>query len=158
MRKFLTAFVVVALLATSILCVACQSFEGTAFEALSQLEEKGKIEMEYTGVAGTGVYLTKVAYDGLTMANNADTYQYICLYINSTNEDNLMIDEFMGAGSYKGETFNPSVAIDKIVYEKGMKLLIVYTEYDAESGKYVPAKGDALLFTLPDKVEKVTLD
>jgi len=157
MRKILTALVVVALLATSVLCVACQGFEGTAFEALTQLKDKGTIEMEYTGIAGTGVYLTKVAYDGLTMANNASTYQYICLYINSTNKDNLMIDPFMGAGTYKGETFNPSVAIDKIVYEKGMKLLIVYTEANSE-GKYVPAKGDALLFTLPDKVEKVTLD
>ena len=157
MRKFLTALVVVTLLATTILCVAC-GFEGTAFEALSQMKDKGTIDMEYTGVAGTGVFLIKVSYDGFTMANNDDTYQYICLYINSTNEDNLMIDEFMGPGEYDGETYNPSVAIDKIVYEKGMKLLVVYTEYDAASGRYVPAKGDALLFTLPNKVEKVTLD
>ena len=153
MRKFLTALVVVAILATSVLCVACQSFEGTAFEALSQMKEDGKIEMTYTGTPGTGVFLTTVTYDGFTMGDTG----YICLYINSTKDENLYIDGFMASGTYKGETFNPSVAIDKIVYEKGMKLLVVYTEPNSE-GQYVPAKGEALLFTLPNKVEKVTLD
>ena len=158
MRKILTALVVVALLATTVLCVACQSFEGTAFEALTQLEEEGKIEMTYTGVAGTGVYLDSVKYDGLTMENDNSKFQYICLYINSVNEDNFLNDGFMGPCTFKGETFEASVAIDKIVYEKGMKLLVVYSTYDSATGKYVPAKGDALLFTLPNKVEKVTLD
>ena len=158
MRKFLTALVVVALLATTVLCVACQSFEGTAFEALSQLEEDGKIEMAYTGVPGTGVYLTEVTYDGLTMKNDYLSAQYICLYIYSENEDNYLNDAFMGSYTFKGKHYEASVAIDKIVYEKGMKLLIVYTTYDAASNQYVPAAGDALLFTLPNKVEKVTLD
>ena len=158
MRKILTALVVVALLATSILCVACQSFEGTAFEALDQLADEGKIEMDYTGVPGTGVYLTKVSYDGLTMENDYINGKYICLYIKSTNEENYLNDPFMGSYEFKGKHYEASNAIDKIVYEKGMKLLIVYTTFNSATNQYVPAAGDALLFTLPNKVEKVTLD
>lgn len=155
MRKFLTALVVVALIATSVLCVACKSFEGSAFEALQQLQKDGKIEMEYTESAEYGAYITKITYDGLTMG--ADGYAMV--YVNNKEYE----DEFHSMGNnytYNGEEYYASkVGISSITYVKGMKILIVYTE-EVNPGTYEFAvkAGPALLFTLPDGVEKVTLD
>ena len=155
MRKFLTALLIVTLLATAVLCVACKSFEGSAFEALKQMQEDGKIEMEYTESEQYGAFITKITYDGFTMGDTG----YAMVYVNNKAYE----DEFHSMGNnytYNGEEFYASKeGISNITYEKGMKILIVYTEcINPETYEYAVAKGSGLLFTLPDKVEKVTLD
>ena len=158
MRKFLTALLVVALLATAVLCVSCKSFEGTALEAFEQMKNDGKIEYEYAG----GM-LTKVTYDGLTIGNvipnDYINSKYPMLYVNL--EEYAMAPSGMGYDmdnyTYQGELFYPAgVGLGDLVYKKGMKLLVLYTEATATG--YGPAKGDALLFTLPDGVKKTTID
>ena len=157
MRKFLTALVVVALLATSILCVACQKFEGeSAFDALKQLDEKGKIELAYN--EGVDIFFTSVKYKDVTIANDDATGKYIGIFINS--DDEALQDPYGMCDSfeYDGETFNYSgVAINKIPYSKGLKIIIALTE-DVGNWHYAAVKDTALLFTLPDGVKKTTLN
>ena len=158
MRKFLTALVVVALIATSVLCVACNkdTEKPSAFDALKDLQAAGTIEMTYNE-SETGIFINTVTYDGLTMGDPAN-YMFAMLYINTEDESLIDLTGWMGSCEYNGEKFNPSgVGIDKIIYTEGMKLLIVYT-VDNGAGVYVPAQGDALLFTLPNGVEKTTID
>ena len=152
MRKILTALVIVALLATAVLCVSCKSFEGTALEAFEQMKNDGKIEYEYAG----GL-LNKVTYDGLTIGDIA-SYKYPMLYVNLEEYEMAPSDGFsMDRYTYKGETFYPAgVGLADLAYKKGMKLLVLYTEATATG--YGPAKGDALLFTLPDGVQKTVID
>ena len=159
MRKFLTALLIVAVLATSILCcVACQkevAFEGSAFDALKALQEAGTITMEYTESAEYGAMISKITYDGLTMGDAG----WPMVYVN----DRDYRDEFQSMGNdytFKGEEFYASnKGISSIVYKEGMKILIVYTE-EVEPGPYTYGvkKGPAILFTLPNGVEKTTID
>jgi len=157
MRKFLTALVVVALLATSILCAACAKFEGeSALDALNALQEKGKITLNVSETE-YGTWLNSITYKDLKMGD-PEKGLVPMLYININDAKVIDISGWMLTCDYKGETFYPSgVGIDGIPYTEGMKLLIVYTEPTAK-GKYAVSKGDALLFTLPNKVEKTTID
>ena len=169
MRKFLTALVVVALLATSVLLVACQNNDTSSFSyILNQMQKAGKIEMD-CNKSQTGTFINSITYDGLKMGD-PDAYQYVLLYINTNDEKLIDLSGWMGNYDYNGETFYPSgVGIDLLTYSAGMKLLVVYTAANTE-GKYVPAAGDALLFTVSEDIsdkaklgetttiEKVTLD
>ena len=155
MRKILTSLLIVAILATSVVCcVACKSFEGTALEAFEQMQKDEKIEYE---MSADNTMLYKVTYDGLSIGD-VPNYKYPMLYVNLEEYAMAPSADFsMDNYTYNGETFYPSgVGIGDLVYKKGMKLLVVYTEATATG--YGPAKGDALLFTLPDEVKKTTID
>ncbi|HAE88431.1 MAG TPA: hypothetical protein DCG79_01005 [Clostridiales bacterium] len=159
MRKILTSLLIVAILATSVVCcVACQkdkAFEGSAFDAFKALKDAGTIEMEYTESAEYGAWISKITYDGLVMGDAG----YPMIYVNNRKYR----DELQGMGNdytYNGEEFYASnVGVSSIVFEEGMKILVVYTE-EVEPGTYTYAvkKGPALLFTLPNGVEKTTID
>ena len=157
MRKFLTALVVVALIATSVLCVACNkdTEKPSAFDALKDLQAAGTIEMEYTESAEYGALISKITYDGLVMGDAG----YPMVYVNNRKYR----DDLQGMGNdytYNGEEFYASkVGVSSIVFEDGMKILVVYTEeVNPGTYEYAVKAGSALLFTLPDGVEKVTLD
>ena len=157
MRKFLTALLVVTLLAISILFVACQKFEGeSAFDALKQLEEKGKIKLQYD--EGVDIFFTSVKYKDVTLANDNAAGKYIGIFINS--DDEALQDPYGMCDSfeYDGEKFNYSgVAINKIPYTEGLKVIIALTE-DVGNWHYAAVKDTVLLFTLPNGVKKTALN
>ena len=99
--------------------------------------------------------ISKNTYDGLVMGDAG----YPMIYVNNRKYR----DELQGMGNdytYNGEEFYASnVGVSSIVFEEGMKILVVYTE-EVEPGTYTYAvkKGPALLFTLPNGVEKTTID
>ncbi|MBQ7713054.1 MAG: hypothetical protein IJT69_04485 [Clostridia bacterium] len=157
MRKFLTALVVVALLATSILCVACQNFEGSVYDAFKQMKEDEKISFE-ASESEYGAFLNTVTYDSLTVANDYVGGKYIGVFVNTDDVKVIDVTGMCDSVSFGGETYNYSgVGVNAIPYEKGLKVLITLTE-DVGNYHYAAVKGEALLFTLPNKVEKVTLD
>ena len=157
MRKFLTALVVVAILATSVLCVACQNFEGSGYDAFKQMKEDGKITFE-ASESEYGAFLNTVTFDSFTVANDYVGGKYIGVFVNTDDEKVIDLTGMCDSVTYGGATFNYSgVGVDAITYEKGLKVLITLTE-DVGNYHYAAVKGEALLFTLPNKVEKVTLD
>ena len=132
------------------------AFSGTVFDAFTQLKTKGTIDWSYTTSEPYGAFISEITYDGLTMGGSAG---YAMVYVNDVEYR----DEFQSMGndySYKGEMFYASTkGISFITYKEGLKVLILYTEPVAPGPyTYAPKQGDALLFTLPDGVEKTTID
>ena len=162
MRKILTSLLIVAILATSVVCcVACQKGETpespSAFDSLKALSAAGTIEFGSKN-SKYGTFLTSVTYDGVTIDNDAANGKYIGVFINTDDEKLIDVYGMCDSITYGEETFNYSgVGIDAIPYTEGLKVLIAFT-VDVGNWHYAPVSGSALLFTLPETVEKITLN
>ena len=133
------------------------AFSGSVSEALALMKTAGTIQYE-ANTSDYGTFLTTVTYDGLTINNDNSHGKYIGVFINTDDEHLIDLYGTCDSVQYGNETFNYSgVGVDAIPYSAGLKVLIAFT-VDAGNWHYTAEKGQVLLFTLPDKVEKVTLD
>ena len=169
MRKIIAILLLLVCLLTAIFMVGCEkkadpnggngtaAFSGSVSEAFDLMKAAGTIDFT-ASTSSYGTFFTSVTYDGVTINNDNANGKYIGVFINT--DDINLIDLYGTCDSvtYGGETFNYSgVGVDAIPYTAGLKVLIAFT-VDVGNWHYTAVSGSALLFTLPDAAEKITLN
>ena len=160
MRKFLTALLVVTLLAATVLCcVGCkEKVEGSALELMDKLAADGKIVFEHSyNDQYQSETIVKVSVGDTTIQDDYTANSYLTYYANLDDKD--YADYTVDPITFKGEKYYlTAVTLEKIPYSEGLKILFVQTVWSGDFSSSAVSKDKAILISLPNGAEATTLN
>lgn len=161
MRKILTSLLIVAILATSVVCcVACQKDKvvDSALDVLDKLAADGTIVFEHSfNEQYQSESIIKVSIGDTTIENDYAANSYLTYYVNIDDVD--YVDYTVDPITYEGETFYlAGTTLEKIPSCDTLKILFVQTIWNGEFTSSEVGKDKAILISLPNEAKATTLN